>query len=219
MSISFLIPSRNRVDLLKKSLTSIIINSEQTLAFDFMIRMDDDQPEQCDEIMDWVNEQGYQHYVKLYCGFRHYYTNIHKYFNELSFMSDKKWLWMWNDETLMKSKGWDKIISEHLNIFQLIFPRENSCFHLCPRKLTELIGYYAPTTSCDSWQGKLAVDLDIVKWIDLDLLHDRFDITGNNLDETYLSRNYENNIADKINNNKREFDIVSKYLKENGVNY
>ena len=134
-------------------------------------------------------------------------------------MSDKKWLWMWNDETLMKSKGWDKIISEHLNIFQLIFPRENSCFHLCPRKLTELIGYYAPTTSCDSWQGKLAVDLDIVKWIDLDLLHDRFDITGNNLDETYLSRNYENNIADKINNNKREFDIVSKYLKENGVNY
>ena len=219
MSVSFLIPSRNRVELLKKSITSIVDTYEFTVDFDIMIRMDFDQADQCDQIIDWVHRNSYQDFVKVFCGYRYYYENIHKYFNELSPMSDKKWLWMWNDETLMQSQGWDKIIRPHLNKFQLIFPQNNSCFHLCPQKLTQLIGCYAPTTSCDSWQGKLATDLDIVKWIDIDLLHDRFDITGNNLDDTYLSRNYVNNVADNINNNKREFEIVSKYLQQSGVEY
>ena len=207
------------MELLKTTISSIVRTYEGTIDFDIMIRIDNDQPEHCDQIFSWITQQGYQTFVKVYCGNRYYYANIHKYFNELSAISGKKWLWMWNDENIMKSQGWDKIISPHLDKFQLIFPRENSCFHLCPQKLTQLIGCYAPTTSCDSWQGKLATDLDIVCWIDIDLVHDRFDITGNNFDETYLARDYVNNVSDNINNNKRELEIVSKYLEQNGVDY
>jgi hypothetical protein len=219
MSVSFLIPTRNRVELLKKCISQIINTYHGTVDFDILLRFDIDQTDQCDVINTWVSSLGYDKFVKTFCGYRFFYENIHKYYTELSFVSSKKWLWLWNDETLMQTDGWDKVISEHLNKFQLIFPRENSSFHLCPKKLVELIGYYAPTTNCDSWQGQLATDLNIVQWIDLKTIHDRYDITGNNLDETYLNRNYTNNTATNINNNQDEVKIISDYLLANGSAY
>lgn len=219
MSVSFLIPTRNRVELLKKCISQIINTYHGTVDFDILLRFDIDQTDQCDELNDWLIDIGYNKFVKTFCGYRFFYENIHKYYTELSFLSTKKWLWLWNDETLMLTEGWDKVISPHLNQFQLIFPKENSSFHLCPKKLVELIGYYAPTTNCDSWQGQLATDLNIVQWIDLATIHDRYDITGNNLDDTYLARNYSNNIAENINNNHLEVKIISEYLSLNGNKY
>ena len=76
MSVSFLIPSRNRVELLKKSITSIVDTYEFTVDFDIMIRMDFDQADQCDQIIDWVHRNSYQDFVKVFCGYRYYYENI-----------------------------------------------------------------------------------------------------------------------------------------------
>jgi hypothetical protein len=219
MSVSFLIPSRGRIDIIKKTIVSIVDRNSYTLDFDILVRMDYDECFDCDVLLEWCIKHDYDKYVKIFCGHRYFYENIHKYFNELSFLSKKKWLWLWNDETLMLSNNWDQIISPYLNKFVLLFPKQNSCFHLCPKKLVEIIGYYAPTTNCDSWQGKLATDLGLVQWIDIEILHDRYDITGNNLDQTFLNRNYINNIESKINNNEKEIIKIRSYLEKFGQNF
>ena len=74
-------------------------------------------------------------------------------------------------------------------------------------------------TNCDSWQGQLATDLNIVQLIDLKSIHDRYNITGSNLDEAYLNCNYTNNTATNINNNQDEMKIISYYLLANGSAY
>jgi hypothetical protein len=216
MSISFLIPSRGRLELLKKTISSIIFSYEFSLDFDVLIRMDFDESQLCDDLLLWARVNNFDQYIKIFCGGRYFYQNIHLYFTELSFLSNKKWLWLWNDECLMVSKGWDKIISPHLNDFKFIFPINTSSFHLCPRKIVEIIGYYAPVTHCDSWQGRLATDLDLVQWIDISIVHDRYDLTGNNLDQTFIERNYINNDQSNISNNIKELEIIKAYINTFG---
>jgi|688.fasta_scaffold263731_3 hypothetical protein len=217
MSVSILIPTRNRLDLLKKSIESIIQNCDKNFDFDILVRMDFDEIHNADDLRIWANKLDYNQKVKIFVGYRFRYVKMHLYYTELSFVSEKKWLWLWNDEVLMQQNQWDETIKPHLNTFQLLFPNTDSCFHLCPKKLVEILGYYAPTTHCDSWQGKLASDLGIAKFFDLKLMHDRYDLTGNNLDETFLDRNYINNNQAEISRNNKELELVKSYLLKNGT--
>jgi hypothetical protein len=42
----------------------------------------------------------------------------------------------------------------------------------------------------DAWISEIAYMLDIMRDIDIDIIHDRADITGNNNDETFKARKY-----------------------------
>lgn len=215
MSVSFLVPSRKRANLVKRSIESIISTYRGSIEFDILVRLDFDEADVADQLKGWCLERGYNQ-VKIFVGGRFFYENIHYYYNQLSFLSTSKWLWLWNDENIMTSIGWDHKIKPFLGKFQFLFPKSDACFHLSPRKLVDIIGYYSPTTSCDSWQGHLATLLGRVQYIDIDLIHDRYDLTGNNNDETYQERNYVNNTFDKIWDNKKELALIDKYLQEHG---
>ena len=54
-----------------------------------------------------------------------------------------------------------------------------------------LIGYFSLNAQNDAWVSTIAKALDVLKPIDIDVLHDRFDLTGNNDDDTFRNRVYK----------------------------
>jgi len=57
-----------------------------------------------------------------------------------------------------------------------------------PRQWFELFGYLSPHQLTDTWCSYLGYMLDIMQDIDVDVLHDRADLTGNNHDATFANR-------------------------------
>ena len=41
------------------------------------------------------------------------YVNLHKYINTLAAAGQGKWLFIWNDDALMRTENWDEIILTH----------------------------------------------------------------------------------------------------------
>ena len=63
-----------------------------------------------------------------------------------------------------------------------------SIFPIVPRKWYDLLGYISPHPTQDGWVSQQAYMLDIYERIAVDVLHDRYDLTGNNNDETFQNR-------------------------------
>jgi hypothetical protein len=63
-----------------------------------------------------------------------------------------------------------------------------SIFPIVPRKWYDLLGYISPHPTQDGWVSQQAYMLDIYQRIDVDVLHDRFDLTGNNNDDIFANR-------------------------------
>jgi hypothetical protein len=63
-------------------------------------------------------------------------------------------------------------------------------FPIVPRAWVELFGYVSAHQLTDSWVSQIAYMLDIMHNIDVEVIHDRADLTGNNRDETWNNRPY-----------------------------
>jgi len=101
-----------------------------------------------------------------------------------------------------------------------------SIFPIVPREWLDLFGYMSPHSLSDAWLSQQAYLLDILQRIDVDVLHDRFDLTGNNKDETFENRPMlEGNPKDPRDFHnmrwqaKRLEDVrtISKYMESKGL--
>ena len=129
----------------------------------------------------------------------------------------------------MLSQGWDERIAEVKKFRVLRIPTHNqhpyAIFPIVPRAWTDLFGYMSAHQLSDSWVSQVGYLLDIVHNIDVEVLHDRFDITGNNKDSTWENRPMlEGNPNDPrdfnhVNwRNRRVSDAhkIAQYLKSQG---
>ena len=63
-----------------------------------------------------------------------------------------------------------------------------SIFPIVPREWFDLMGYISPHPTQDGWISQQAYMLDIYQRIDVEVLHDRFDLTGRNNAENFRHR-------------------------------
>ena len=121
------------------------------------------------------------------------YIRLNEYNNAMAQHASGEWLVIWNDDAVMQTQGWDHRIMEYQDRFRLLaFKTHNlhpySIFPIVPRKWFELLGYISPHQAQDAWVSQQAYMLDIWQRIDVDVLHDRYDLTGHNLDPTFQKR-------------------------------
>ena len=121
------------------------------------------------------------------------YSRLNEYINTLSQQSDADWIFFWNDDALMESDNWDLEIVKHTGEFKLLAVHTHadhpySIFPIVPRKWLDLIGHLSLHSMTDAWLSQIAYLLDIWQRIEINVLHDRADLTGNNLDATYKQR-------------------------------
>ena len=196
--ISILLPSRGRRDVLKESILTLIENASNPKRLELLLGLDAD-------------DEGVQEYIKyniapiikeheVECRANIFeplgYENLHTYVNTLASNANGKWLMFWNDDGLMKTKNWDNVISEYNGQFKLLAPKDNheghpyAIFPIVPIDWFRLMDHLSLNAQNDAWLSHIAYMLDIFERIDIEFIHDRADITGNNDDDTFKNRKY-----------------------------
>lgn len=202
--IAVLLATRGRAEPLGRSIRSMVELAAMPDRIQFMFAFDDDDTIGLDyfnnNLKPWLDERKL-HYTAM--SFKRMgYVNLHKYNNAMAKQTDSQWLVIWNDDAVMETAGWDQEIMICSGQFNLLAFRTHnmhpySIFPIVPRKWYDILGYISPHPSQDAWVSQQAYMLDIYQRIPVDVLHDRFDLTGNNQDDIFAERRMlEGNPAD-----------------------
>tara|TARA_Y100001951_G_C11265755_1_gene255404 strand:- start:283 stop:1134 length:852 start_codon:yes stop_codon:yes gene_type:complete len=190
MNISILLPTRKRLDLLKKSVQSLINNARQPDKLQFLFAVDEDD----NKTFLYLKQSKYPNQLALQ--FKPIgYENLHKYNNTLAGYATGKWIMFFNDDAIMKTKNWDDKIMDFEDEFCLLRFKEQtghpySIFPCFPQKWFYLLDHISLHGQNDAWLSEIAYMLNIMRDVDINVIHDRADITGNNNDETFRLRKY-----------------------------
>lgn len=179
--ISILLPSRGRPEALKESVASLRTHAHQPVLVDVLVAADPDDPitvaaaRQCDAAV-WV------------APVRYGYSALHEYVNVLASMASSDWLLLWNDDARMLAPGWDERVAEAPA--GVLWPRHNgspylNVFPVVHRSVVETLGHFSLSPHCDSWMQDVATAARIHHKINVEVLHDRCDLTGGHDDQTY----------------------------------
>lgn len=203
--ITILLPTRGRPELLEKSLKSLIDRASNPEDIEIMLGLDEDDTATIDYIKEtiapYLQDKGVEARANIFKPLG--YENLHTYVNTLAGASMGEWLFFWNDDGIMTTEGWDNVINSYTGQFKLLAPNDNhnghpyAIFPVVPRDWYILTGHLSQNAQNDAWLSHIAYMLDIFERIDIEFVHDRADITGNNDDETFKNRKYmEGNPAD-----------------------
>lgn len=124
------------------------------------------------------------------------YSRLHEYYNELARQATGNWLLLWNDDAIMQSINWDGRINIHTGWFGLLRAQSNhqhpfALFPIVPKEWVEVFGTFSPVNHSDWWAYHVCAPMNKMKNIDVQIFHDRHDVTGNNNDEIYKERSYD----------------------------
>jgi hypothetical protein len=177
------VPSRERPGPLRESLRSL-----GDADLELLVRVDEDDP-----CLDEYRQIG-----EVIVGPRHGYRRLHDYYNELALRASGDWLLLWNDDCLMRTPDWFRIVRSFDGKLAVLNPNTNhdnwaidmNVFPIVPRQLVELIGHFSLSVHNDSWMEFVGRDAGIMVRVPIMIHHDRADLTGNNDDAVYASREY-----------------------------
>jgi hypothetical protein len=193
--IAILLATRGRTVSLGRSIQTLVGLADNIKRVQLMFAFDNDDDVGFgyfnSDLKPWLDEQGVAYTAMRFQ--RMGYVNLHKYNNAMAKQTDARWLVIWNDDAVMQSQGWDTTIMSYEGQFKLLsFKTHNmhpySIFPIVPRKWYDILGYISPHPTQDGWVSQQAYMLDIYQRIDVDVLHDRFDLTGNNNDDIFANR-------------------------------
>ena len=190
MNISILLPTRKRLKLLKKSVDSLINNARYPDKLQFLFGVDEDD----NETFLYLKRSKYPNQLALQ--FKPIgYENLHKYNNTLAGYATGKWIMFFNDDAIMNTKNWDDKIMDFEDEFCLLRFKEQtnhpySIFPCFPKEWYYLLDHISFHGQNDAWLSEVAYLLNIMRDVDIEVTHDRADITGNNNDETFRARKY-----------------------------
>lgn len=204
-TISILLPTRGRTNTLLASIKSLVDTAKNPEHIEILFGLDEDDQLSLDfvktEIAPFLTEHKIEARANVFkpLGFE----NMHTYVNTLAGHATGDWLFIWNDDCLMTTQNWDEAIEKYTGQFKLLALKDNHEGHpyaicpIIPRDWHILIGHISQNPQNDAWLSHIAYMLDIFQRIDVEFIHDRADITGNNDDNTYQNRKYmEGNPSD-----------------------
>lgn len=193
--IAVLLPTRGRGALAERSLLSLIDTAKDNSRIEYRIALDNDDKESIDYFTDVVIPK----FEKLDINFDVIsveplgYARLNEYVNMLGSMAGAEWLMFWNDDAIMNTQNWDDKIAEHTGKFRVLRMQEQSqhpyaIFPIIPKDWYHLLGTLSSHQMSDAQISQIGYMCNIVENIDVHCTHDRFDLTGNNNDETYNNR-------------------------------
>lgn len=193
--ISLLLATRGRTDALGRSVHSLFELADNPSRLQILFAFDRDDTVGISyfqkELQPWLDQNKY-HYTAM--SFEPMgYIRLHLYNNKMAEKAEAPWFVIWNDDAVMQTQGWDTEIVKYNDQFRLLAFHTHkdhpySIFPIVPRKWYELLGYISPHPTQDGWLSQQAYMLDIWERIPVWVEHDRYDLTGNNGDETFKNR-------------------------------
>lgn len=208
-NISILLPTRGRPEVALKSMQGLVELADNPEEIEFLVAIDDDDDASAEYfteyLVPWFDQTGVD--CTVYQLPRWGYLQLHRYNNFLGAQCKGAWIVFWNDDAVMQSSGWDTDIMANTGQFAIqAFDTHNkhpySIFPIIPRDWLILFEKLSAHQQTDAWVSQIAWMADCMIRLNTKVLHDRADLTGNNQDGTYQSREYrESNINDPLDIN------------------
>jgi hypothetical protein len=181
------------------------------------------------DIQPWLEEKGVSYSVVVFEPMG--YNGLNRYYNGLAAQATADWLFVWNDDALMETTGWDRIVTNHTGQFKLLkihVHREHpySIFPIYPKEWYDLFGFVSRHQMTDAELSQIAYMLDIMEIVEIYATHDRHDLTGNNNDTTYQKRAIlEGNPSNPLdfhhfsygNGRVADTNVIAAYLESKNV--
>jgi hypothetical protein len=209
--LSVLLPTRGRTDALRSSVESLLAKAQHPDQIEILLAFDHDDQASYQYFESNIADMIDQYQGRYTCfGFdRLGYLRLNEYVNYLAGHSRGRWLMFWGDDAIMETLGWDQRILEVDRFRVLRMPTHNqhpyAIFPIVPRAWFEMFGYISAHQLSDTWCSQIGYITDIIHNIDVTVTHDRFDITGNNNDDTWKNRP----MLEGHPNDPRDFNHIS----------
>lgn len=159
-------PTRRRWELLFGSLASLRDLADAPSQVEYLVAHDsDDVPPD----LDWSPS------VKFWQAPERYgYAGLHYYYNQLALLARGDWLFLWNDDAVMHTRGWDTVVVNHKPAH--LFTRHDGPMHcnafpIWPAEWTHILGHVSLGCFCDSWLQWIAEQLGTQQQVDIYLTH------------------------------------------------
>ena len=198
IDISILLPTRGRTAQLDRSVTSLIQHADHTDTIEWLLAFDEDDQPSVDyfqeNIASKIEESGGTYTCMGFAPLG--YTRLNEYLNALAPHAQAPWWVFWNDDAVMMDDHWDSVISSQgdrfcIQAFDTHKKHPYSIFPIVPRTWWRLLGHLSEHPLNDAYISQIAWMLDIMVRIDIRVEHERFDLTGKNLDDTFRQRNLQ----------------------------
>jgi len=193
--ISVLLPTRGRTTALRRSVQSLYDNAADPKSIHIMLGFDQDDDVGTDyfnnSLKPWLDSIKANYTAIKFEPMG--YIRLNEYVNAMARMIKSRWYIIWNDDAVMQTSAWDREIMKHDGKFRLLsfcthHLHPYSIFPIVPRKWLELLGYLCPHQISDAWLSQQAYVLDVFERIPVDVVHERYDLTGKNQDATFNNR-------------------------------
>jgi hypothetical protein len=131
----------------------------------------------------------------------HGYSRINRYYNMLASKASADWLFLWNDDAVMETAGWDRVVEKYNNQFRLLKIHTHnehpySIFPIVPQAWFNLFGHFSRHQMIDAELSHISYLLDLIEIVDIHAIHERADLVGKEEDATDLARvRFEGNPA------------------------
>jgi hypothetical protein len=232
-NIAVLLATHKRTDALSRSLFSLIDRAQDLASIEFRFGIDNDDDIGMTHFVEVIQPELDRRGVNYEAiGFEPMgYMGLNKYYNTLAKDADADWLWVWCDDAICETDAWDQRIRECTGEFRLLKVHTHnehpySIFPIYPREWHDTLGYLSQHQLIDAECSQIAYYLDVMKIIEVDVTHDRADLTGNNADANAAKKKYlEGNPNDPRDLYHDSFKLqrgmdterLSVYMKSQGI--
>ena len=204
-SIAVLLPTRSRTDALTDSVTSIVNLAHDVSRIQILFGFDDDDQVGLDHFAKVIqpfldqHEVDYEAQVFKSMG----YAGLNRYYNHLAKSTSSDWLFVWNDDAVMQTPGWDTVIGQCTGQFRLLKVHTHnehpySIFPIVPRAWYDLTQELSRHQMIDAELSQIAFLLDLMQVIDVDVVHNQVELTKDEKDPLKTKVRFEGDPTNPI---------------------
>jgi len=126
------------------------------------------------------------------------YAGLNRYYNHLAKSTSADWLFVWNDDAVMETQGWDSVIEQYTGQFKLLKVHTHndhpySIFPIMPRAWYDLMNHLSRHQMIDAELSQIAFLLDIMQVIPIDVVHNQVELTKDATDPLKPKIRFEGN--------------------------
>jgi hypothetical protein len=189
-SISVLLPTRGRTVALESSVFSLLNLATSPEKIQLVFGFDNDDSVGLNYFLEKIQpklEELNANYTALSFDSMGY-EGLNTYYNALATKASADWLFVWNDDCIMNTKGWDDEIRRYNGEFRVLKVHTHnehpySIFPIVPSAWVDITGQLSRHQMIDAEISQIGYMLDVIQIVDIDVTHDRTDLTGNQSNE------------------------------------
>ncbi|MFM9107019.1 MAG: hypothetical protein ACKOWF_10015 [Chloroflexota bacterium] len=188
LRLSVLLPTRGRPGPLARSIGTLLDRALHPEAIEILLAVDRDDAATLAALPAMPSQ------VRAIVVERRGYVRLQEYMNLLARLASGYWTMMWNDDNLMETRHWDEVICREPDCIGALLSAHGTMnvTPVIPRHWLALVGHYSLHNHNDTWWEFVGTLSGLGRVLEVEFVHDRFDLTGNNGDETYDERTYLN---------------------------